>query len=236
MPNPIQYGGVISLNITGFDPTGSQFFPSIVGTVSGHIFAAWNTDNGHQLGFFRTDGATAPPLRKFSVSNGTLQAGNSQIDVAALADGRMIAAWSSNAVDAAGDINYQTFDLVAGAGALVPLAQVGAQTEAVIASTAALSQFTILYKGASATTFDVFRKSFNADGSVANSEGELSGGLNVTGVQEQPNIAGLSDGRQITVWADRNDGSIKGRFLSSIGSRTGATLTLSTTVPLSFST
>jgi len=231
MPAPVLTSGVIRLNVGAFTATGNQFFPHAVGLANGHIAVTWNTTNGHELLVTRTDGTEGAVLSSGTVSNGTQGPAGSQADVAQTSDGRIVWAWSSNAVDAAGDIQWRYLDVASDTfSSITTNTFAGANTQVTIAG-GSYGRFAMLNVNAG-TGDDVQRTAYNVFGQPYYTDGEITAGNAEEGNQTQPNIATLSDGRFIAVYKDSTDGNVKGVILFSDGTRPGgAPLLLGTNGP-----
>ncbi len=228
MPIPVQFGAEIAVNIAaGFDASGQQFYPSLTATSSGRLAIAWNTTGAQEIAMFRADGVSRAPLKAFVLANGVAigQNQNSQIDLAALNDGSVVAVWSSLASDPLGDTRFVVFDenVTAPVGS-INLA--GAQRETVVAANSAGNFIIVLKADGGGTGDDIWTHA------LTNAGVNFAGGSDsLPGVQEQPNIATLADGRFVYIWIDRGDGTIKGRLLASNGFALGSILTLATSAP-----
>jgi Ca2+-binding RTX toxin-like protein len=218
MPTPTLFGSVIRITESGGSPaTGDQVYPHIAALPNGRLVMAWNTLNGHEISFFRASGVEAGAhLTSFAVTNGTQAALNSQIDVVALSDGRVVAAWSNNTADA-GEVQWQYVSEDDGAGALNTIARAGFQGQVSLAA-GINGRFVIVGAADGTDGTDAARiQGFSTLGGnipgTATSYGDLAQGSGIAGAQHQPNAATLADGRIITAWVDALDGSIKAAFL-----------------------
>jgi hypothetical protein len=227
MPAPTAFSDIISLNVGNFSVTGSQYFPTITATADGGFFAAWNTVNGYQFGFFDADPTlTATYIR--TLGNGNIASENSQIDAITLSDGRVVIAYEDESTDASGDLVWRYVDEFYGEGTANTIAQAGTQSEPALAA-GINGQFVLIN---TTTGLDIQRSSYTPTGATFFGPGEVTLGGGTTGDQRQANVATLSDGRYIVAYADVGSGSIRGVILGSDGSRPGGTpLTLATVLP-----
>lgn len=213
---PVQVGGTINLNVGWFPPAGGQYFPHIVGTASGHIFAAWQSVNGYEGGFFGSYGL----ISTFAAPSG----GTQSIDVASLGGGRVGVAW----IDQAGDVNLQTLAVSGMRSAVITQATAGQQDSVAIASSR--GYVVVVNSSPGAGEGDIYRSAYDSFGNLRFSPDEVTGGVRVAGVQDNPDIAVLANGLQIAVWIDRSDNTIRGSRLDE-GARFGEALLLANSVP-----
>ncbi len=223
MAAPALVGGLVRVNVTNFTNTGNQFFPHATALADGRIAIGWNTDNGYQVAVMKTDGVTETAQATWAFTVGTMGPSDAlaQIDLTQLSDGRLVAAWINNGVDASGDVNWAYLDPFIGyQGAINTVTTSGTNKDVVVAA-GTFGRF-LMVDTRDGTGLDVSRViSVNSVGGNMLVAGELTQGSAVTAEQSQPNIVGLSDGRFVAVWYDFNDNTVKGEILLSDGSRNG---------------
>ena len=234
MPAPVLFGSVVRAATAAGQPfTGDQLYPSITGLANGGMAIGWNTANAHNVFFYNSTGVEAGAgTAIFTFSNGSLPATSSQIDLATLSDGRVVAAWSNNTVTAAdtGEVQWVYLSESDGAGPVNTIVRSGYQGEVVVAPSIN-GRFMLVGKFDGSADLDAGRISaFNAFGAVSagffGTSVPATAVSSPTGIQEQPNVAALSDGRYIMAAIDRADNSIRGFFTTTFGERTGSAMEL----------
>jgi Ca2+-binding RTX toxin-like protein len=221
MPAPTLFGSVVRANlVSGFDPTGPQALPSVAALPNGRILIGWSSASAYQFGIFRASGIDSgiEVVSTFSFNNGVAGLYASRVDVTALSDGRMVAAWNAVVGADTGEIQWVYLSDTEGQGSVNTIVLGGVQDQVAIAG-GVNGRFTIVGRtdtngGDAARTGAV-----NGLGLLYYDIGELSSGGTVTGAQGQPDIARLGDGRYITIWTDANDNTIRGTFLDANGGR-----------------
>lgn len=233
MPAPSLFGSVVRVNITaGFDITGNQQIPSVAALPNGRILIGWHSTAAYEFSIYRASGIDAfdQVVTSFGFAHGNIGPSSGRVDVTALSDGRAVATWNSIIGADNGETQWVYLSDTEGQGTVNTIVSAGVQDQQAIAG-GINGRFLIVGQD-DANSGDAYRLvSMNGLGGQFYGSGDLSNNTAITGVQGQPDIARLSDGRYITIWTDQNDGTIKGNILTQDGARP-SNITLATGLSL----
>jgi RTX calcium-binding nonapeptide repeat (4 copies) len=239
MSTPVPFGSEFLVNTS---PAGYQWNPSSTGLSDGRFVVTWGYLNEYggtienvYAQVFNANGSKSGA--EFVVN--TTTADQNFPSVAALADGRFVAAWedySSTGGDTSGyAVRAQVFNAdgsKSGAEFLVNTSTTGNQTDPRITSlpdgrfVVAWEDYPNAYGG---DLLDVRAQVFNADGTKSGAEFLVN--TTVAGAQSDPSITALADGRFAVAWKDGNFGptaTVRAQLFNGNGSMSGAELLVNT--------
>jgi Ca2+-binding RTX toxin-like protein len=220
MPAPVQFASQFNLNVgNGFTVTGNQNFSKVTALANGFFFAAWNSVSQYEGAFYNSNGSGSSQLDyTFANSPGSL---TGYIDVAALGDGIVGVAWIAGS-GATSQVNFQRVGFYVPSSSPTVIDLPGAQNDVSITASS-FGNAVLVFRSESGgpTGDDVYTASMNTNGILSGSVTNIIPSPPI-GTQEEVNITTLPGGLMVSVWIDRNDGTIKGRYLIGNGTPFGS--------------
>jgi len=236
-----KFGGELLVNTTTADP---QLQPTITALADGRFVVAWydlsqagadTSDGAVRAQVFDADGSKSGA--EFLVNTTTA---NDQRNpaITALTDGRFVVAWSDTS-DPGGDVRAQAFNAdgsKSGGELLVNTTTSNQQSNPTVAALAG-GRFVVAWydQGQSGgDAISVQAQVFNADGSKFG--GEFLVNSTAAGVQIEPTITALTDGRFVVAWTDHSESggdtsfqAVRAQVFNADGSQSGAEFLVNTT-------
>ena len=225
-----------------------QAKPTIAGLPDGRFVAAWMDTSG--VGDLQPTGIRAQIFNADGTRSGgeflvntTIQNGQEEPSIAALADGHFVVTWIDQSVTAgdlsASAIRAQVFNsdgTKSGGEFLVNTTTPGVQFDPSITGLTD-GRFVVAWSDGSQTADDasgyaVRAQIFNEDGT--RSGGEFLVSTTTTANQQQPSITALPDGQFVAVWADSSGSTttsyaIRAQLFGSDGAKVGVEFVVNTT-------